>query len=108
MALATTPDVEQRLGRSLSVSETSQAGLWLNDVERSILRRIPDAVTRAGTDEIFFADMVAVETAVVVRELRNPEGFYTESEGEYSYARARSWTEGGPLGILASEWKALG
>lgn len=52
-------------------------------------------------------DMEAEAVLRLIRNLRNPEGFASESDGTYSYQFNRE-TSSGKLEILAEEWQRLG
>lgn len=108
MTVATTSDVEARLGRALSTPETAQVTLWLGDVERAILRRIPTAVTQAGTDTAYHDTLVQVEADVVTRKVQNPDGFVSESSEGYSYSVASGTAASANLRLTTDEWAALG
>lgn len=112
MSVAQVSDVEARLGRTLSAAETTQATLWLEDVERAILRRISDAVTHAATDTNYHDTLVQVESDAVTRKLENPEGYVSESSEGYSYSfnvgAGRNRVVINPLDLTPEEWTALG
>ena len=51
--------------------------------------------------------LIDIEAEAVLRLIRNPEGYASESDGSYSYQFNRE-TASGRLEILASEWETLG
>lgn len=108
MALATRPDVEARLGRTL---ETTQEMLLvehlLGDVEGMLLGRLPSLLTRAEADLSLRARIVGTEAQAVVRVLRNPEGYRSEQTGPFGYS-IDTRAAAGFLMVLADEWALLG
>ena len=106
MAYATWQDVQDRFGRTLTDSERRQVDAWLDDIESSILSRIPtlhDMVT-AGT--LLRQTVVKIEAAAVIRVLRNPDGKLTERIDDYSWTRDSS-TATGALYLTDEEWAEL-
>jgi hypothetical protein len=100
MALATTADLADRLGRDLTATEARQAVPLLDDATAIILDRFPqylEAPTQAST---------AVCSAMVLRVLRNPDGKRSEQIDDYSYTidSARS---AGELYLTAAELDTL-
>ena len=67
MPYATASDVTIRLGRELTAEEVSLVEIRLDDVERSILRRIPDLDDEITAGDVDEADVVQVEADVVLR-----------------------------------------
>jgi len=68
----------------------------VDEAVRLLVRKIPSIVARidaydpatgAGIDPLFVKDKVL---NAVIRVLRNPEGFQSETEGEYSYRMNRT------------------
>lgn len=107
MALATAADVQAVLGRALTTEETALVTRRLAQVERMILRRIPDLDEKIAAEEIDQADVVDIEAEAVLRLVRNPDGYASESDGTYSYQFNRE-TASGRLEILTEEWERLG
>lgn len=107
MAYAQTSDVQARLGRPLSEDETSQAAALLDDAEILIKARISDLDDKVTAGDIAEASVVMVESNAVVRLLRNPDGFISESDGDYSYQKSGRLATGA-LEILEHEWALLG
>ncbi|MGP3940512.1 hypothetical protein [Streptomyces sp. 6N106] len=99
--LATTADVEARLGRALDPDEVPEAEAALKAASAKVRfygLPWPDPAT---------APDIAIVTAldVVERKMRNPEGFRSEMEGGYQYARPASDPTGTEL--KTSEIKML-
>jgi Gp19/Gp15/Gp42-like protein len=107
MAYATVDDVAARLGRDLDEAEQRLAAVLLDDAEQRIRARIPDLDERVNASEHYRALVVSVEAAAVVRVLRNPGGYRSETDGNYSY-QLDTRAAAGFLTILDEEWALLG
>ena len=105
--MATVHDVALRWGHDPSDAESALIELRLADVERMILRKIPDIRLRIAAGDVHFEDVVQVEADAVVRLMRNPEGYISETDGDYSYQIAKELSTGS-LAVLDDEWDALG
>ena len=107
MAYATADDVATRWGRELTAEETSMVEVRLEDAERMIRRRIPDLDNQIDTGTIDVDDVVQVESDCVLRLARNPEGYISETDGDYTYRLSEAFAAG-TLGITDDEWAILG
>ncbi|GAB7068856.1 hypothetical protein H7J06_05495 [Mycobacterium hodleri] len=107
MAYATAADVQTVSGRVLTTEETALVERRLAQVERMLIRRIPDLDAKIAAEEIDAADVIDTEAEAVLRLVRNPEGYASESDGQYSYRFNRE-AASGTLEILAAEWERLG
>ena len=107
MSLATPNDVAIRLGRQLSEAEMGQIVALLSDAETVLAFRIPELLEKAETDPLFFDLVVMVESRMLARVLRNPEGYTQESDGNYSYS-IDSRVGSGVLSVFPDEWALLG
>jgi uncharacterized protein YcaQ len=107
MTYAQAADVQAVLGRTLTAEETALVDRRLAQVERMILRRVPDLAEQIGAGDLDDADVIDIEAEAVLRLIRNPEGYASESDGTYSYQFNRE-TASDRLEILASEWETLG
>jgi hypothetical protein len=107
MAYATNEDVAVRWGRDLTAEEAAMVDVRLEDVERMIRRRIPDLDVRVDIGAIDVYDVVQVESDAVLRLARNPEGYYSETDGNYTYQLQKGLTSG-VLEITEEEWAMLG
>ena len=107
MAYATVSDVAVRWARTPSVEEEALINVKLADVERLIRMRIPDldALVTAGTIDV--DAVIQVESEAVLRVIRNPDGFVSETDGNYTYQYSQT-TGIGKLLILPEEWELLG
>lgn len=107
MTYAEAADVQAVLGRTLTAEETALVERRLAQVERKILRRIPDLTEQIAADEIDQADVIDIEAEAVLRVIRNPEGLYSEQDGSYGYQLSREAADNS-LRITAEEWERLG
>src|SRR5690349_4350472 len=106
MAYATIADVELRLGRDLTTEEEAQVTELLEDVEAMIRYRIPDLDEKVANGTLPERLVVMVEVNAVVRVLRNPEAYVSETDGNYSYTRSSSGASG-YLELTPQEWDWL-
>lgn len=104
---ATPTDVSARLGRELTTDEITLVSVRLEDVERKIRRRIPDLDDRVTNGDIAEDDLVQVEAEALLRLIRNPDGYLSETDGSYSYMFSQSLASG-QLTITPEEWQTLG
>jgi hypothetical protein len=107
MAYATSEDVAVRWGREMSSEEAALVEVRLEDVERMIRRRIPDLDAQVEVGLIDVEDVVQVESDAVLRLARNPEGYYSETDGNYTYMLQQGIVSG-VLDITDDEWAILG
>lgn len=114
MAYATPDDVAVRWGHELSPEEKATVSVRLEDVERLIRRQIPDLDHQIECGSINKADVVQVESDAVIRIVRNPEGYISETDGDYTYklseaaANASGGLAAGGNVITDNEWWLLG
>lgn len=109
-AYATAGDVATRWGKAeedLDPEIVALIEVRLGDVERMIKRRIKDLDDQIAADKIDVEDVKQVESDAVLRLARNPEGYMSESDGNYTYM-LRSDLSSGKLEILPDEWETLG
>lgn len=107
MSYTSVADVRARLGRPLSDAEHELAAVLLEDAENLIRARIPDLDARIGDGRIRRELVVMVEANAVVRVLRNPGGFRSESAGDYSYT-IDTRAAAGYLTIPDTDWRLFG
>jgi hypothetical protein len=107
MAYASTDDVAVRWSRELSCDEVKLVQVRLEDVERLIRRRIPDLDALIDAGKVDVEDVVQVEADAVLRLARNPEGYVSETDGNYTYQLSKDLATG-RLSITADEWQILG
>lgn len=100
-------DVTDRWGRQPSPEEASLIAKRLEDVERKIRRRIPDLDDQIVNGDIAVEDLIQVEADAVLRLVRNPDGYLSESDGDYTYMLQQG-TASGQLTITPEEWEMLG
>jgi hypothetical protein len=107
VSYATIDDVEARYGQALVGPEIIQVPIWLNSIERRLRKRIRDFDNRVNLDPDYKLDVIDVECSAIIRILKNPEGFKSESEGTYAYS-IDSRVASGFMLILDEEWDQLG
>lgn len=107
MAIAVAKDVSDRFGRTFDEGETLLVTTRLNDAERMLKKQIPDLIDQAAADPDFHDDVVQVEAEMVLRLVRNPDGYSQESDGNYSYAIYQQ-VASGKLEVYPEEWEMLG
>lgn len=107
MAYASVSDVTVRWGRVPTTEETAAIQVRLDDVERLILRRIPDLDQQILDGTILEEDLIQVEADAVLRLARNPDGYVSETDGNYTYMLSQQQSMG-RLEILPEEWELLG
>jgi hypothetical protein len=105
VAYATVDDVVARF-RPLTPEEEALAATLLDDAETRIRFRVRDLDSRVADPE-YHKLVVLVEVGAVLRVLRNPEGYRSESDGDYSYTLSVQ-VASGLLDILDGEWRLLG
>lgn len=79
----------------------------LEQVERMIRRRVSNLDGLVEESETFEADLIDIEADAVLRLVRNPEGYMSETDGTYTY-QLQSDLSSGRLEILDDEWVILG
>ena len=107
MAYASADDVAVRWSRELSCEDIKLVEVRLEDVERLIRRRIPDLEDRIDSGKVNVEDVVQVEADAVLRLARNPEGYVSETDGNYTYTLSKDLATG-TLSITSAEWTILG
>jgi hypothetical protein len=100
-------DVAARLGRALSTEEAALVTVRLADAERMIRRRIKDLDDQVTSGDIDPEDVKQVEAEAVLRLVRNPDGYTSETDGNYGYQLSAELASG-KLEILPDEWAILG
>lgn len=107
MAHATSADVVELWAKEPEPEVLALIERRLEQVERMIRRRIVDLDTRVTASATFAADLVDIESDAVLRLVRNPEGYMSETDGAYGY-QLKSDLSSGKLEILDEEWVILG
>lgn len=107
MAYATAQDVVTLWAKEPEPEVMTLIERRLEQVERMIRRRIPDLDQRVSDSEVFEADLIDVEADVVLRLVRNPEGYMSETDGAYTY-QLQTDLSSGKLEVLDDEWQTLG
>lgn len=107
MSYASVADVEARLGRPFSDAEHELAAVLLEDAENLIRARAADLDARLADGRVRRELVVMIEANAVVRVLRNPSGFRSETAGDYSYT-IDTRAAAGYLDIPDTDWRLLG
>ncbi|KRD08574.1 hypothetical protein ASE48_08385 [Mycobacterium sp. Root265] len=107
MAFATSADVVVLWAKEPEPEVLALIERRLKQVERMILRRIPDLELRVLASESFREDLIDIEADAVLRLVRNPEGYQSETDGSYTYQLSADLTAG-TLEVRDSEWEILG
>lgn len=105
-------DVTKRWARTPTTAEQTLIETRLEDAERMIergLRRrglttLAQRILSGLTDE---EDVKQVEADVVLRLVRNPDGYLSETDGNYTYMVSQDLATG-KLAILPEDWETLG
>ncbi|GAA5156987.1 Gp19/Gp15/Gp42 family protein [Amycolatopsis dongchuanensis] len=107
MAYATPQDVADRYFRPLDPDEERVVAARLEDAERLIKARIPDLDAKVAAGTIDQGTVVMVEADMVLRLIRNPDGYTSETDGNYSYTISAA-VASGTLEVRPDEWSLLG
>ncbi|MGZ0151879.1 Gp19/Gp15/Gp42 family protein [Kribbella sp. WER1] len=110
--LATVEDVQARMDRPLTADEASRVSALLLDASALLRARVPDLDARIALPDDaprhIAADLVvAVVCGMILRVLRNPEGYQSENIEGYGYTRSTK-AAAGYLYIDPDDLVALG
>lgn len=107
MAYAELADVQARYHLPIDSSMEPLVLARLQDAEDKIRIRIPDLDERVDQGTIAKNTVVRVTADAVIRLVRNPDGYISETDGNYTYQL--SFDGGGSdLTISPAEWRDLG
>ncbi|QGJ94783.1 head-to-tail adaptor [Mycobacterium phage Blinn1] len=107
MAYASADDVVTLWAKEPEPEVMALINRRLEQVERMIRRRIPNLDLKVDASSTFEADLIDIESDAVLRLVRNPEGYLSETDGVYSYQLQADLSQG-KLTILDDEWEILG
>ena len=109
MAYASFADVRARYERDLPEGRQDYVEALLAEAEAILLQRVPSIPARlaATPPTLTTAQVARVEVRAVLRVLRNPSGFYSETSGDYTYRVSRASTSG-ELDYLPEDLLLLG
>jgi hypothetical protein len=107
MAYAVAQDVQDRYEQDLDERLTALVTTRLGDAEHILKLKIPDLDDQILEGVIDVKTVILVESEMILRLIRNPEGFSQESDGNYSYAIYQQ-VASGKLEVTAEEWGWLG
>lgn len=107
MSLATATDVAVRVGRELNPLEQDQVTAYLEDAEAAILAKLPNALTKSGTDAVYAQNLKSVEISIALRAARITDAV------QAAYPNTEDWTtqpgySRANVTVLDSEWRKLG
>lgn len=92
-SIATSLDVEARW-RPLSAQEAFVADTLLSDAWVLLLQHLPDIEDRITADTLDAATVTMVQARMVIRVLKNPEGYRQASIDDWSYTRDQVLSSG--------------
>lgn len=107
MAYATAEDVTTLWAKEPEPEVVTLIERRLEQVERMLKRRIPNLDERVALSDTYKADVIDIEADAVLRLVRNPEGYLSETDGNYTYQLADDLIAG-RLSITDEEWEILG
>lgn len=107
MSLATATDVAVRVGRELNPLEIDQVTAYLADAEAAILHKLPDSLTKAGTDATFAQNLKSVEISVALRAARLTDAVQSAYPNTENWSTQPGYSRAN-VTILDSEWRKLG
>jgi hypothetical protein len=104
---ATITDLTERSFRPLTEAEQQVGGVLLEDAWNLILTHRPHVEAKVAADPAFRALVVQVQCAMVLRVVKNPEGYLSEQIDDYQYRRD-SAVSAGALYVSDAELALLG
>lgn len=107
MAYATHEDVQSRYEQDLDERLQAIVDVRLGDAERLIRNKMKDLDDQITANTLDVELVKQVEAEMVLRLIRNPEGYSQESDGNYSYAIYQQ-VASGRLEVMDDEWDLLG
>lgn len=107
MAYATAEDVTTLWAKEPEPEVLALIERRLEQVERMILRKVPNLPVRVEANPIYKADVIDIEADAVLRLVRNPEGYMSETDGGYTY-QLQTDLSSGRLEVRDEEWEILG
>lgn len=107
MTYASVTDVSKRLGRPITAgTELDQVEAWLEDIESLILARVPNLAANITDGRPTAATVTMVEANAVIRKVKNPDGYTSETIDDYTY-RFNESARKGDLFLTDEEWALL-
>lgn len=111
MALATVEDVTDRLGKPAEEDLAKLITRRLGDAERMIVRAFRDKGIELDVNhlpaDLDAEDLKQAEAEMVLRLARNPEGYFSETDGNYTY-QLRQDLSTGVLELTPDDRELLG
>lgn len=107
MAIITTSDIESRW-RPLTSAEALIAPTLIDDVEAWAMLAVPTLEAALVSPSAAFAQNVKrILATAIIRVLKNPQAYRSESDGDYSYSFDRV-VSSGELNLSAADLRMLG
>ena len=107
MAYAQFEDVQARYHLPIEDAMRPLVEARLEDAEQKIRVRIPALDDWIDQGRVALSTVIRVCADAVIRLVRNPDGYISETDGSYTYQMA--WDSGGSdLRITPDEWRDLG
>ncbi|AKF14184.1 head-to-tail adaptor [Mycobacterium phage Luchador] len=107
MSYATAEDVVELWAKEPEPEVMALITRRLAQVERMIRRRITGLDAKVTASPTFKQDLIDIEADAVLRLVRNPEGYMSETDGAYTYQLSTD-LQTGKLTITDDEWEILG
>jgi len=110
MAYTTVNDVEVRGNRTFAAGETSQVGVWIDDLEADILERIPALADLVAAGRPTVTTIKRVVSGAILRKLDNPKGLRSRTVAIDDYSTTEvtdNANSSGWLGLTDDEWNLL-
>lgn len=105
--LPSAQEIAERLGRTLDEQEAKLVAVLAADALRLIKAKIPSFTERIASGVLDPDSVKMVIANAIVRVLKNPDGYRSESMGGMSYT-IDTRAAAGFLTILGDEWSFLG
>lgn len=100
-------DVSTRLGRPITdENEVAQVEAWIGDVEALIVARIPGFAAQVTAGVPAATVVASVVANAVIRKVKNPDGYSSETVDDYTYRRNED-ARRGELFLTEGEWSLL-
>lgn len=106
MTYTTIYDIEVEWNQGVPTESLGHVARLIEKAERLLARKVPNLAARITAGSLTKEDIVDVVCSMVLRVLRNPAGYRSETAGDYSY-QVDAQTGSGRIELLASERRLL-